>query len=402
MNVKSVYILEDDYLLVEIFVDYLAVLGIKTDKAYSWTQVNIDVLKASDLIILDLSLPDFDGLDILEFLAAEKVKIPIILCTGHGDNVANTAVDLLKSQGLTFAGKLIKPFGLMHVEELLQKITNEGLLEKLEKLEKLETEDNSITIDSALNKAELLEAIENNYFSLRYQPQVYSQTGKLYGVECLARLTLPNQKGISPDVFIPALTEFEVMEDFTLYIIKLGLSQLETIALPKNLKIAFNICAQTINSEFLTKLFQCCEGYRFPINNIVLEITETEKLEVSQNKKKLLTKLRLKGFVLSLDDFGTGYSTIQEIDSIPFNQIKIDKMFVQSMKDKKTSDAIVSSTIELANKLNLTVIAEGVETSYQAEKIASLDCKISQGYFYARPLSLSSLADFTLLNNAYH
>jgi EAL domain-containing protein (putative c-di-GMP-specific phosphodiesterase class I) len=391
--------LEDDYLLVEIFVDYLAVLGIKTNKAYSWTQVDIDVLKASDLIILDLSLPDFDGLDILEFLAAEKVKIPIILCTGQDDNVANAAVDLLKSQGLTFAGKLIKPFGLMQVEELLQKINNEKLLEKLETLE---TEDNSITIDSALNKAALLEAIESKYFSLRYQPQVYSQTGKLYGVECLARLTLPNQKGISPDVFIPALTEFEVMEDFTLYIIELGLSQLETIALPKNLKIAFNICAQTINSEFLTKLFQCCEGYRFPINNIVLEITETEKLEVSQNKKKLLTKLRLKGFVLSLDDFGTGYSTIQEIDSIPFNQIKIDKIFVQSMKDKKTSDAIVSSTIELANKLNLTVIAEGVETSYQAEKIASLDCKISQGYFYARPLSLSSLADFTLLNNAYH
>jgi EAL domain-containing protein (putative c-di-GMP-specific phosphodiesterase class I)/CheY-like chemotaxis protein len=399
MKVKNVYMLEDDYLLVEIFVDYLAVLGIKTDKAYSWTQVNIDVLKASDLIILDLSLPDFDGLDILEFLAAEKVKIPIILCTGQDDNVANAAVDLLKSQGLTFAGKLIKPFGIMNLEELLQKITNEKFLEKLETLE---TEDNSITIHSALNKAELLEAIENNYFSLRYQPQVYSQTGKLYGVECLARLTLPNQKGISPDVFIPALTEFEVMEDFTLYIIELGLSQLETIALPKNLKIAFNICAQTINSEFLTKLFQCCEGYRFPINNIVLEITETEKLEVNQNKKKLLTKLRLKGFVLSLDDFGTGYSTIQEIDSIPFNQIKIDKMFVQSMKDKKTSDAIVSSTIELANKLNLTVIAEGVETSYQAEKIASLDCKISQGYFYARPLSLSSLADFTLLNNAYN
>lgn len=104
--------------------------------------------------------------------------------------------------------------------------------------------------------------------------------------------------------------------------------------------------------------------------------------------------------MLSLDDFGTGYSTIQEIDCIPFNQIKIDKMFVQSMQDKKTSDAIVSSTIDLANKLDLTVIAEGVETRYQAEKIARLDCKISQGHFYARPLSISRLADFTLLNNA--
>jgi EAL domain-containing protein (putative c-di-GMP-specific phosphodiesterase class I) len=388
--------IEDDRMLVELLVDYMAIWHIKTNKAHSWNQVNFEDLKASDLIILDLSLPDFDGLDILEFLTTEQIKIPIILCTGHDDNVADAAVDLLKSQGLIYAGKLIKPFALYHLKDLLQNVSSDKLLEttKVEQSQNL--------IDAALNKTELLDAIENNYFSLQYQPQVYSKTARLYGIECLARLTLPNNRVVPPDEFIPALTNFDMMGEFTLHIISLGLSQLETLDLPKNLKIAFNLCAQSINSEFLSELFECCKGYRFPINNIVLEITETQKLEASQNNKKLLTKLRLQGFMLSLDDFGTGYSTIQEIDSIPFNQIKIDKIFVQSMKDKKTSDAIVSSTIELANKLDLTVIAEGVETRDQAEKIAHLDCEISQGYFYARPLSLASLADFTLLNNSRH
>ena len=386
--------IEDDRLLVELIVEYLAVLDIKTKTAHSWTQVNIDDLKASDLVMLDLSLPDFDGLDILEFLTTEQVKIPIILCTGQDDNVANAAIDLLKSQGLAYAGKLIKPFSLFHLKELMQNVTY---------AKRLDTpcfEESLSSKAPILSKAELLSAIDNNYFSLQYQPQVYSQTSKLYGIECLARLTFPNKRVISPDVFIPALTEFDVMDDFTLHIMNVGLSQLEILDLPENLKIAFNLCAQSINTDFVSKLFECCKSYRFPINNIVLEITETEKLEASQNTKKLLTKLRLKGFMLSLDDFGTGYSTIQEIDSIPFNQIKIDKMFVQSMKDKKTSDAIVSSTIELANKLDLVVIAEGVETRNQAEKIASLDCQVSQGYFYARPLSLDKLADFILLNPA--
>ena len=386
--------IEDDFMLVELLVEYLAVLDIKTAKAHDWNQVDLDTLKASDLIILDLSLPVFDGLDILEFLAAEQIKIPIILCTGQDDNVANAAVDLLKSQGLTFAGKLIKPFVLFHLKELLEKFTNE------KQLGTAKTNESRPSKVPALTKTELLHALVENYFSLEYQPQIYSQTRRLYGVECLARLTYPNQDVIYPDDFIPALTEFGLMEDFTLLIINLGLSQLETLVLPETLKIAFNLCAQSINREFLSKLLVCCQCHRFPIKNIVLEITETDKLEVSQNKKKLLTKLRIKGFMLSLDDFGTGYSTIQEIDCIPFNQIKIDKMFVQSMQDKKTSDAIVSSTIDLANKLDLTVIAEGVETRYQAEKIARLDCKISQGHFYARPLSISRLADFTLLNNA--
>jgi EAL domain-containing protein (putative c-di-GMP-specific phosphodiesterase class I)/FixJ family two-component response regulator len=394
MNVKNVYIIEDDSSLVELLADYLAVWGIKTQKAHSWTQVNFDALKTSDLIMLDLSLPDFDGLDIIDFLTIKKIKIPIILCTGQDDNVVEAAVDLLKSQGLIYAGKLIKPFALFRLKELLQKVSCE------KSLETPKTEQPQVFKDIHLDKPLLLKAIGNNYFSLQYQPQVYSQTGRLYGIECLARLTFPDQRVISPDVFIPALTDFDMMETFTLHIISLGLSQLETLDLPKNLKIAFNLCAQSINSDFLSKLFKCCEGFRFPINNIVLEITETEKLEYSQNNKKLLTKLRLQGFMLSLDDFGTGYSTIQEIDSIPFNQIKIDKIFVQSMEEKKTSDAIVSSTIELANKLDLTVIAEGVETRCQAEKIAHLDCEISQGYFYARPLSLSGLADFTLINKA--
>ena len=393
MNIKNVCMIDDDPELVDIIAEYLDILDVNTIKACSWDNVSIDILKSSDLIILDLKLPDFDGLDIIDFMTSAEVNTPIVLCTGQEESVAAAAADLLMTQGLTYAGKLLKPFALNSLKELLANLTGK------EQLKSISFEKQHGKIVTILTKKQLIEAFENNCFSLHYQPQIFSHSARWYGVECLARLTMPEGKMIAPDIFIPALVEYDLIDDFTLFIFEMGLSQLANIKIPKQLKIAFNLSAQSINSEFLTQLFEYVKASPFAIGNIVLEITETEKFERSQNIKKLLTKLRLQGFMLSLDDFGTGYSTIQEIDSIPFNQIKVDKIFVQSMEDKKSSDVIVSNTISLGQKLGLTVVAEGVETEKQAKRIASLNCEVSQGYFYSRPLTIDDLANFCTLQH---
>jgi EAL domain-containing protein (putative c-di-GMP-specific phosphodiesterase class I) len=386
--IQKIYIIDDDPDITCLLVSYAEINNIATNSANSWAQVDMKILKQADLIILDLAMPDFDGLDILELLALEGVTVPISFCSGQDDNVIDTAADLLKSHGLLYAGKMLKPFSLQVFSKLI------GLVSIIR------PENVPVAIDNyppslmAIDKTTFIRAINENWFTVLYQPQVLTQNNTLFGLECLARLNIPGEKTIMPDVFIPALSAYELMDDFTLKIFQLGLSTLENLSLPQDLKISFNLSTSSVSESFLAKLITCCKQYKFPAHNIVLEITETATLDISQQTKKLLTKLRLQGFGLSLDDFGTGYGTIQEIDSLPFNEIKIDKIFVQSMHDKKTSMAIVSSTIELADKLSFMVIAEGVETQQQAETLAALNCPVSQGYFYSKPLSKERLVNY--------
>jgi EAL domain-containing protein (putative c-di-GMP-specific phosphodiesterase class I) len=199
-----------------------------------------------------------------------------------------------------------------------------------------------------LDKKQLQHAIINHYFSVAVQPQFSSQNKQLCGIECLARLDIPRQERIMPDTFIPALLAHDLIDDFTLNILKYGLTVLNDLPLPSDIKIAFNISITSLTNAFITKLCDRCKPFRFNASNLVWEITQTATLEVMKSTKILMTKLRINGCNLSLDDFGTGYSTLQEIDALPFNEIKIDKQFIHSMHDKKSSMAIVSTTIQLA------------------------------------------------------
>jgi EAL domain-containing protein (putative c-di-GMP-specific phosphodiesterase class I) len=197
-----------------------------------------------------------------------------------------------------------------------------------------------------------------------------------------------------PDTFIPKLLAYDLIDEFTLNILEYGLRVLNDLPLPSDTKIAFNLSTTSLTNTFIDLLCACCKTFRFSPSEIVWEITETATLEINQYTKTLMTKMRLVGFNLSLDDFGTGYSTIQEIDALPFNEIKIDKQFIQSMHDRKTSLAIVSATIQLGKALNFRVVAEGVETIEQANTLKKLECDILQGYFHSYPLNSTDFGSF--------
>lgn len=393
MSIKRICIIDDDPNILHIVSKYAEHLGLAVYSVSTWSDIELSQLKLAELIILDLSLPDFDGLDIIEHLAQEKLNTPILLCSGHDENVIEAAADVLKTNGLSYAGNLIKPFSFKQFKLMVESYSLPSLPAKAPVFIK------AVPREDVWDVRRLSEALAQHQFSLCYQPQIYSHTGKLHGVECLARLHTPEHKMVVPDVFIPALDKHGLMDDFTLYIIELGLSQLEKLDLPPATKIAFNISATSIHEGFLLRLLACCEKHQIDNSDIVLELTETSTLSMTQDSKKILTKLRIKGFNLSVDDFGTGYATFQEIDSMPFNQIKVDKIFVQSMQHKKSSEVIVSTTIDLAAKLNFTLVAEGVETQQQAEALLGLKCPVVQGYLFARPLSLKDLILFLKRND---
>jgi EAL domain-containing protein (putative c-di-GMP-specific phosphodiesterase class I) len=395
MNINSIYIIDDEPDISELISQFAITHKIKTHIASSWDNVCLKKLKKTDLILLDLHLPELDGLDILDLLQKNKITVPIVFCTGQDDNVVDTATDLLKAHGLNYAGKILKPFSFADFTKLL------AALNKMDMTQGVVAPKSSVseTPLDLLDKKMLQHAIANNYFSVVFQPQFYSQNHQLCGIECLARLDIPGKERIMPDTFIPALLTHDLIDDFTINILKYGLKVLNNLPLPSDIKIAFNISTSSLTNEFIAKLCDCCKLFRFSSSDLVWEITETASLEIGQNTKTLMTKLRINGFNLSRDDFGTGYSTLQEIDALPFNEIKIDKQFIHSMHHKKTSMAIVSATIKLAKALDFRVVAEGVETLKQVETLKSLNCEVSQGYFYSHPLDSADFESFIHLNN---
>lgn len=390
MLIKKIYIIDDEVGITALLTEFAKLHNIQANFANAWGEVSILELKQADLLILDLDMPDVDGLDILELLNLENVRIPVIFCSGHDKNVVDTAVDLLKENGLNYGGKLAKPFSIEQFSNLLRSFKEQNI----EPHKPVQANLCSLTNKETVNKKTLEDAIDKGWFNVAFQSQLTAKDKQLCGIECLARLSPPGMKPIAPDVFIPAIVEHGLMDSFTLYILSSGLSTLGELNLPEHIKIAFNLSTTSLNDNFLRQLYKCCSPTRFKANQIVWEITETAALDISQYTKKLMTKLRLQGFSLSLDDFGTGYSTIQELDALPFNEIKIDKLFVHSMHDKATSMAIVSATIDLAKNLNCRVIGEGVETEQQANTLSSLNCDVLQGYFFSRPLSGEDFAAY--------
>jgi EAL domain-containing protein (putative c-di-GMP-specific phosphodiesterase class I)/CheY-like chemotaxis protein len=395
MNITSIYVIDDEPDFSELVSQFSMSQNIKTYTANSWNDVCVKTMKNTDFILLDLHLPDLDGLDILELLKENKVTVPIVFCSGQDDNVVDTATDLLKAYGLSYAGKILKPFSFADFTKLLATLNAMDVIKEII-ISDLEI---ATTTFEVLDKNTLKNAILNNYFLVAFQPQYYSQNNQLYGIECLARLDIPGKKRLMPDTFIPALLEHGLIDEFTINVVEYGLNVLDDLPLPKDVKIAFNLSTTSLTIEFINKLCDCFKQFRFSSSDLVWEFTETATLEISLETKTLMTKLRLNGFNISLDDFGTGYATIKEIDALPFNEIKIDKQFVHSMHDKNTSMAIVSATIQLAKALKFRVVAEGVETLQQVETLKSLNCEVSQGYFYSRPLDRMDFESFIHLNN---
>jgi diguanylate cyclase (GGDEF)-like protein len=248
---------------------------------------------------------------------------------------------------------------------------------------------------------DLRHAIDGNQIWLAYQPKTSLADGHVVGVEALCRWNHPVQGNIRPDEFISLAERAGLIDSITDFVLRTALQQCRAW-LDEGLRIgmAVNIPARSLSDPTLAaRIAQQAKLYDVPPNLLTLEVTEGELMEDARTSKAVMTNLREAGFRVSIDDFGTGYSSLAYLHTLPVDELKIDRAFVQRIGVDASSDQIVHIIVELAKTFGLRTVAEGIETEEIHEALRELGVELGQGYLMSKPAPANELGD--ILRNGY-
>ncbi len=262
---------------------------------------------------------------------------------------------------------------------------------------KLQGGDQFLFYQAAMNiesKKELLlendlrKALERDEIEVYYQPQVYGKTLQPYGAEALVRWNHSTEGIISPAVFIPMAESSELIVDIGLYVLKTAIKEAENWHQQgfKNLHIGINLSGrQFANNELIKNVQLLLANSTLPAKYLDLEITESLAMSNADHNIRILKALKALGVSISIDDFGTGYSSLSYLHSFPIDTIKIDRSFITNSETSE-GQAIVKTIIAMANSLNLSVVAEGIEKESHVKILQERSCDIFQGYKFGKPM----------------
>jgi diguanylate cyclase (GGDEF)-like protein len=227
-----------------------------------------------------------------------------------------------------------------------------------------------------------------------YQPKMSLSDLGIEHAEALIRWHHPTEGFVRPDDFIPLAEQTGIISEVTHWVLETTARQAsQWKACGLKVCIAINLCAQDLISPgFRQRIDATMKKYNVDANDISFEITESAIINEPQDAIALLNELRARGFSIAVDDFGTGYSSLAQLKSLPVNELKIDKSFVLKLDENKDDQVIVRTTIEMAHRLGLHVVAEGVENSASQTLLQQFGCNYIQGYHLCKPIAADDFA----------
>ena len=239
-------------------------------------------------------------------------------------------------------------------------------------------------------------AMENGEFQVYLQPKYSTKEEKLSGAEALVRWIHPTRGFISPGRFVPIFEKngFVLnLDDFM--ISEVAKQQAKWMSEGKELfPISVNVSrAHFTRADLAEHICGIVDKYEVPHDKIELELTESAFFDDKEVLIKTVKKLKEYGFEISMDDFGAGYSSLNSLKEMPLDVLKLDAEFFRGEDDENRGEVIVGEAITLAKKLNMRIVAEGIETREQVDSLARMDCDLIQGYYFAKPMPISEFEE---------
>lgn len=344
-------------------------------------------------ILLDLTMPGSDGIEVLRELAASGCRAAIILASGQDKRILATAQRLGQSLGLDMHPPLQKPIPVPALEEALAAVRSTGTPAITQGKGEAGPAKPSVT------ERRLAQAIKTGELVLHYQPKIALQDKDGYtitGCEALVRWQHPDRGLVPPGEFVPLAERSSLIGLLTEVVLQKAVAQLRAWkAMGIHLPVSVNLSpVQLTDLSLPDRIAGLLDEAGVERELLVVEITEQAAMADIAAATDILTRLRLKNIAVSLDDFGAGYSSLVEIYRLPLSELKLDRSLIVDLDHDQDARTVVSALVALALTLGIPVCAEGIETQDTADFLQSIKCQKAQGFFFSKPLPAE---DFTRL-----
>lgn len=334
-----------------------------------------------DVVFCDLMMPGRDGIETLRDVVENAREAAVVLMSGEDERVLSAAGDLAASHGLRVLGTLAKPVTAEQVRELLLRAARP----EMRMPDRVPVDVSPDDLERGIAAGEIFPV---------YQPKVSLGDRAFVGVEALARWRHVTLGLVSPDAFIPLAESHGLMSALTDQILRQSIAQCggwRAEGLP--LDVSINVSGEDfVRLDLPEDILAQARRAGIEPGRVVLEVTESRVASDATALLDITARLRLKGFGLSIDDFGTGFSSMAQLRRLPFTELKIDRQFVGGALNSGAARSILESSVDLARKLKLSIVVEGVETRAEWDLVTALGCDLAQGYFIGRPMPASDIA----------
>jgi EAL domain-containing protein (putative c-di-GMP-specific phosphodiesterase class I) len=337
-----------------------------------------------DLVVCDLDMPEMDGMEFLRHLGQASNSAAVIICSAQNRSLLLSVEKMARAYGARLLGTIEKPVTRDTMENLI------ALYQPATRVTRAATAVAGFSLDQVLS------GLQQKQFESFFQPKAEMATGRTIGAEALARWRHPKHGLVGPNAFISLLEKSGKIDQLTFTLLEEAVNtcrQWREHGL--DLTVSVNLSLASLSDTTLAdRIIAAVRSSGLGPDCVIFEIMETVAMTEVAAALENLARLRMRGFGLSADDYGTGFSNLQQLTRVPFTEIKIDQEFVKGCATNPSSRTIVELSVEMARRLGIKSVAEGVETQEEWDVLKAAGCDQAQGYLIAKPMDRDSFLAF--------